>query len=71
MKQLVKKYDPIINRIRLVQDNVNTHTPGSVYSAFPPQEAFEFAQKFELHDTPVKGRWLNMAEIELAALSKQ
>jgi DDE superfamily endonuclease len=71
MKQLVKKYDPIINRIRLVQDNLNTHTPGSFYSAFPPQEAFEFAQKFELHDTPVKGSWLNMAERELAALSKQ
>lgn len=71
MKQLVEKYDPIINRIRLVQDNLNTHTPGSFYTAFPPQEAFEFAQKFELHYTPVKGSWLNMAEIELAALSKQ
>jgi hypothetical protein len=71
MKQLVEKYDPLITRIRLVQDNLNTHTPGSFYSAFPPQEAFEFAQKFELHYTPVKGSWLNMAEIELAALSKQ
>ena len=71
MKQLVAPYDPRITRIRLVQDNLNTHTQGSFYSAFPPQEAFEFAQKFELHYTPVKGSWLNMAEIELAALSKQ
>jgi hypothetical protein len=71
MQQLVEKYGPMINRIRLVQDNLNTHTPGSFYSAFPPQEAFEFAQKFELHYTPVKGSWLNMAEIEWAALSKQ
>ena len=71
MQELVEKYDPVIDRIRLVQDNLNTHTPGSFYSAFPPQEAFEFAQKFEIHYTPVQGSWLNMAEIELAALSKQ
>jgi hypothetical protein len=49
MKQLVEQYDPLITRIRLVQDNVNTQTPGSLYAAFPPQEAFEFAQTFELH----------------------
>ena len=57
MKQLVAKYDPPITRIRLVQDNLNTHTPGAFYAAFPPQEAFELAQKFELHYTPVKGSW--------------
>jgi hypothetical protein len=55
----------------LVQDNLNTHTPGSFYEAFTPDEAFQLAQKFECHYTPKKGSWLNMAEIELAAVSKQ
>ena len=64
MKQLVGNYEPLIKRIRLVQANLNTHTPGAFYSVVPPQEAFELAQQFELHYTPVKGRWLNMAERE-------
>ena len=52
MKQLVEPYDALISRIRLVQDNLTTPTPGSLDSAFPPQEAFAFAQKFELHEPP-------------------
>ena len=64
MKELVERHDPGIERIRLVQANLNTHTPGSFYHALVPQEAFELAQKFELHYTPVKGSWLHMAEIE-------
>jgi len=71
LKELVEKHYPVIDRVRLVQDNLNTHTPGSFYAAFPPPEAFELAQKFELHYTPVKGSWLNMAETEFAALSQQ
>jgi DDE superfamily endonuclease len=71
MQTLVQQYYPTVEGIRLVQDNLNTHTPGSFYQALPPEQAFDFAQKFELHYTPKKGSWLNMAEIELAALSKQ
>ena len=55
----------------MVQDNLNTHTAGSFYEALPPEEAFELARSFEFHFTPKKGSWLNMAEIELSALSKQ
>jgi DDE superfamily endonuclease len=71
MQTLVQRYYPTAACIRLVQDNLNTHTPGSFYQVLPPEQAFDFAQKFELHYTPKKGSWLNMAEIELAALSKQ
>lgn len=71
MATLVKTRYPTVDRIRLVQDNLNTHTPGSFYTTFPPQEAFELGQKFELHYTPLKGSWLNMAEMEFAALTIQ
>lgn len=71
MQALVEARYRNVDRIRLVQDNLNTHTPGSFYQAFVPQEAFALAQKFELHYTPIKGSWLNMAEIELSALARQ
>jgi hypothetical protein len=71
MQELIATRYQGIDRIRLVQDNLNTHTPGSFYQALPPQDAFELAQKFELHYTPLKGSWLNMAEIELSALARQ
>jgi hypothetical protein len=71
MKYFVDLHYPAAECIRLVQDNLNTHTPGSFYEVFPPEEAFNLAQKFELHYTPKKGSWLNMAEIEFSALSKQ
>ncbi len=57
--------------IILVQDNLNTHTAGAFYEALPPGDAFKQAKRFEYHYTPKKGSWLNMAEIELSALSKQ
>jgi hypothetical protein len=71
MQELIATRYQGTERIRLVQDNLNTHTPGSFYQALPPQDAFELAQKFELHYTPLKGSWLNMAEIELSALARQ
>jgi hypothetical protein len=71
MQALIETRYRGIDRIRLVQDNLNTHTPGSFYQALAPQEAFERAQKFELHYTPLKGSWLNMAEIERSALARQ
>lgn len=71
MKALVERHYPNVECIVLVQDNLNTHSAGSFYEAFAPEEAFELAQKFEYHHTPVKGSWLNMAEIELSALARQ
>ena len=70
MKNLANQY-PDAETILLVQDNLNTHTAGSFYETLPPEEAFELAKRFEYHYTPKKGSWLNMAEIELSALSKQ
>lgn len=70
MKELAERY-PEAEVIRLVQDNLNTHSPGAFYQAFPPEAAFELSQRFECHYTPKKGSWLNMAEIELSALAKQ
>lgn len=71
MQDLVKRHYPTVDRIRLVQDNLNTHTPGAFYHVLPSEEAFQFAQLFELHYTPKKGSWLNMAELEFAALAQQ
>jgi DDE superfamily endonuclease len=71
LRDLVQRHYPHVERIRLVQDNLNTHTPGSFYPVWSPGPAFAFSQRFELHYTPKKGSWLNMAEIEFAALAKQ
>jgi hypothetical protein len=70
MKMLAQNY-PNADTILLVQDNLNTHTAGSFYEAIHPEESFQLAKRFEYHYTPKKGSWLNMAEIELSALSKQ
>jgi DDE superfamily endonuclease len=71
VKDLVDVHYPDAERIVLVQDNLNTHTPASLYAAFPPAEARRLADKLELHYTPKHGSWLNMAEIELAMLAGQ
>jgi hypothetical protein len=71
MQTLLARYYPQAASLRLVQDNLNTHTPGSFYTILPPEHAFALARRFEPHYTPKKGSWLNMAEIEFAALSKQ
>jgi len=70
MKALAASY-PKAEKIILVQDNLNTHNPSSFYEAFPAEEAFALTQRFEMVYTPKKASWLNMAEIELSALSKQ
>ena len=59
------------DQIVLVQDNLNTHTPTSLYMAFAPQEARRLTERFEWHYTPKHGSWLNMAETELSVLSRQ
>ena len=71
MQPLLARHYPKVESIRLVQDNLNTHTPGSFYEVLPAAEAFALAQRFAPHYTPKKGSWLNMAEIEFAALSTQ
>lgn len=67
----VSEYWSEAEQIILVQDNLNTHTPGSFYDAFAADEAFALRKRFEWHYTPKKGSWLNMAEIELSVLSRQ
>jgi len=71
MKEVAKIHYGEAEKIVLVQDNLNTHTPGSFYATFGAVEAFGLAQRFEMHYTPKRGSWLNMVEIELSILSKQ
>ena len=62
---------PQAEKVVLVMDNLNTHTISSLYETFPAEEAFWIAQKLELHYTPKHGSWLNIAEIELSAMTSQ
>jgi transposase len=71
VKELVDVRYPEAERIVLVMDNLNTHTPASLYEAFEPEEARRLAEKLDIHYTPKHGSWLNMAEIELSILSRQ
>ena len=71
VQELVDVHYPDAERIVLVMDNLNTHTPASLYEAFPPAEAKRLADKLEIHHTPKHGSWLNMAEIELSVLARQ
>ena len=71
IKDLVDVRYPEAERVVLVLDNLNTHTPAALYEVFPPAEAKRLADKLELHYTPKHGSWLNVAEIELSALSRQ
>jgi transposase len=71
IKDLVDVHYPDAEKIVLVLDNLNIHSPASLYVAFEPREAKRLADKLEIHYTPKHGSWLNMAEIELAVLSTQ
>lgn len=71
MRELVDDYFPQANKIRLVLDNLNIHTPVALYETFPPEEARRILRKLEFHATPKHGSWLNMVEIELSVLSRQ
>lgn len=62
---------PKAKKIRLVQDNLNTHNASSFYEHLPAQEAFALAERFEFHYTPKSASWLNMIEIEFSVLSRQ
>lgn len=71
MKELSDVFYPDAEVIVMVMDNLNTHTPALFYEAFEPDEARRLANRFEFHYTPKHGSWLDMAEIELSALSRQ
>lgn len=71
MKDLVDNLYPNADKITLVMDNLNTHTPASLYKVFEPEEAKRISDKIEIEYTPKHGSWLNMAEIEFSALSRQ
>ena len=71
LRKISDEMYPDAEVIVLVQDNLNTHTPGSLYEAFEPAEAKRLADRFEVHYTPKHGSWLDMAEIELGILGRQ
>ena len=71
LKDLSDIHFAAARKITLVQDNLNTHSPASLYEAFSPAEARRLIERFEWHYTPKHGSWLNLAESELAVLSTQ
>jgi hypothetical protein len=71
MRELVDVHFPTAIKIRVVMDNLNTHTKAALYEAFEPAEAKRIADRLEFHHTPKHGSWLNMAEIELSILTNQ
>jgi hypothetical protein len=71
MKYLVDERYPEAEKIGIVLDQLNTHSPASLYKAFDPKEAKRIADKLEFYYTPKHGSWLNMAEIELSVLNRQ
>ena len=71
LKDLLDKHFPNVSQIVLVQDNLNTHKPASLYEAFPAAEARRLVERFEWHYTPKHGSWLDMAESELGVVTSQ
>jgi hypothetical protein len=71
IRELLEIYYPNTPKIRLVMDNLNTHSIASLYEAFSPEIALKLAKRLEIHYTPKHGSWLNIAEIELSVLSGQ
>jgi hypothetical protein len=71
MNDLVETHFPQAEKIRLVLDNLNTHSPAAFYEAFPPEQARQLTRKLEFHYTPEHSSWLNMAEVEISVLSGQ
>ena len=71
MRNLVDLHYPQAKKIRLVQDNLNTHDGASLYEAFPPEEARRILDRIEFHYTPKHGSWLNMAETEINIMNRQ
>lgn len=71
LREILDVHYPHALQVRLVLDNLNTHTGAPLYEAFPPSEARRLVQRVEFHHTPKHGSWLNMAEIEIGVMSGQ
>ena len=71
LRDVLDKEYPLTERVVLVMDNLNTHSPSSFYEAFSPQEARRLTERLEIHYTPKHGSWLNIAECELSVLGRQ
>ena len=71
MRYLVDELFPEADKIIIVLDNLNTHTPAALYEAFEPAEAKRILDRLEFHYTPKHGSWLNMVEIEIGVLAEQ
>ena len=71
MRDLVDIHYPQASRIRVVLDNLSTHTPAALYQAMPPTEARRILRRIEFHYTPKHASWLNMVEIEIGVLRRQ
>src|SRR5204862_1842263 len=71
LAHLLTSDHPDAEKVVLVMDNLNTHSMGSLYEAFDPAKARALAERLEIHHTPKHGSWLNIAEIELSALTRQ
>jgi hypothetical protein len=71
LKEIVDVHFPAAKTIRIVQDNLNIHTPWSLYEVFPPEEARRILRRLEFHYTPKHASWLNMVEIEISVLGRQ
>ena len=71
LRKIADEMYPNAEIVVLVQDNLNTHSPASLYEAFEPAEARRLMERFEVHYTPKHGSWLDMAEIELGILGRQ
>ena len=70
LRYLAEEAFPDAPTIRLVQDNLNTHTLAALYATYPPDQAYRLAQRFEVHPTPKHASWLNMAEIEISVIAR-
>jgi hypothetical protein len=71
IRELLEVHYPNVSKVRLVMDNLNTHSVSSLYETFAPDIALKLTKRLEIHFTPKHGSWLNIAEIELSAMTKQ
>jgi hypothetical protein len=71
MQEVLEEHYPEAEKVVLVMDNLNTHTPASFYEVFPPEQAKALIDRLEIHYTPKHASWLNIAEIELSVLARQ
>jgi hypothetical protein len=71
MRRLADEHYPEAEKVRVVLDNLNTHTPAALYKAFEPEEARRLSRRLEFHHTPKHASWLNQVEIELSVLCRQ